>query len=286
MKDRYTTAADLAGELRTHLDADKSSLPRNKTPWLIAFAAIFAALVAPFVWEKFQEPEQKKEIPEKKTLVKIIPPKKTPENSVEKDWLSRLGQLPKEIIWPGYRGTSTQGFEKDRNAFAVTSSKIRLYELGKLTKAGGTISVEISQPIPIGGFGIYLGYHVGQLKRDQMARFQLIWISIIQTKSGQTNFQIHRWKSVIHPGTATLIAEKELGTHRIPSLSSGTSLRLEIKVGRNGVESVKWGSTKLTNVASPGVEKSFGPEYYTNWGLFQSSGTTWFRNPSFRPHRK
>jgi len=309
-EERYTTAGDLARDLRSSVvsggtggsSASGTTAPRSKAPWLIGIASVTAALLAPLVWQTVRPP-QKNEPPEGPSpavtldgSVAAVPsrtattPAASAIKTVEDDWRKRLGQKPTEIIWPGHRGTATEGFDEKRQAFVVSSNGIRLYELGRLPDGGCVLSVEIQQPNPLGDVGIFLGYHTGKIDRVECARFQLLWLVQARNRHGGTIYRFQRWKAAILLRSGTLIAEKELGYHDVSTSSVTEATKLEIRVGRRRIERVKWGPKVLSRLVSPRFEQQLDPDdpdkYYSNWGLFQRQGANWFRNPSFVPLQK
>jgi len=283
-EDRYTTAGDLARDLRSSAIAPAMTAPRSKAPWLIGIASVTAALLAPLVWQTVRPP-QKNEPPEGPPPA-VTTPAASANKTVEDDWRKRLGQKPTEIIWPGHRGKSTEGFDEKRQAFVVSSNGIRLYELGRLPDGGCVLSVEIEQPRLLGGVGIFLGYHTGPINRVDCARFQLLWLVQARNRHGGEVYRVQRWKAAILLHSGTLIAENELAFHDVPRSSLDRSVKLEIRVGRHRIEWVKWGRKELTRLVSSRADQQFDAAYYANWGLFQWEGTTWFRNPSLVPHQE
>jgi serine/threonine protein kinase len=282
-EERYTTAGDLARELRSHAVVPALSVPHGKAPWLIGISAVAAALFAPLVWQTVRPPrkDQPTDVPSPPAAAPTIGAKKP--KTVEDDWRAKLGKAPTEIIWPGYRGTSIASFDEKRRAFVVSSNNIRLYELGRLPDGGCVLSVEIEQPRWIGGVGIVLGYHTGPINRLDSARFQLFWLTNVRNRHGAVVYRIQRWKAAILLRSGTLIAEKELGYHDVPTSSLIGPVKLEIRVGRRRIERVKWGRKELARLVSPRFEEQLDDAYYTNWGLFQRDGASWFRNPSLVP---
>ena len=283
VEERFTTAADLARELRALEVPAGAHSPRGKSAWLLVALTAGVVIAAVLLWGRFRPSPPDSSDPQSQTPGSNSGgSKQDPENSVEADWRKRLGRLPEKILWPGFRGKSTEIFDPNHNAYQVFSSGIRLYDLGKLPDGASVVSVEIEQPKRSGNIGIFLGYHEGRVQGNPSARFQLIWLVQARNQSKQTVFRVQRWKALILPSTGTIIPERELGYQDI-SRSSLDGSRLTIHIGKNGIQKILWGSQELNGIVSPRHEESLGPKYYANWGLFQRVGTTWFRKPSIDP---
>src|SRR5205085_1951554 len=73
-------------------------------------------------------------------------------------WRARLGQDPREVIWPNHRGTGMLAFRNELQAYEINSDAIRMVSLGQLDQSRTKVAVSIRQPLWHGGAGLFFGY--------------------------------------------------------------------------------------------------------------------------------
>ena len=318
-EDRYTTAADLARELRASLVQQEPR--RSRLGGLLAIFAAFpiavtaAVMAIPSVRDSVKPPaapqhaarpiSPPRERPRLPTaadpprglsrLSPAEPVQHPPEprllplghprrgTLVETRWTMQMRQGPQELIWPGYRGKSAHGFDEQDSVFVVTSDHIRLYEMAEIPETDCQVSIDLHQPIHTGGFGIFLGYHVAPVNGMDQARFQLIRLVPVRVRDGRIVYHVKREKAGIWPSSGKLFIEKEFGYQPVSSAWMNGPTRVRIQIKNRQIFSVVWGKTELTKLVSPEIEQHLDSTDYANWGIFHEAGTTWVAKPLQTP---
>lgn len=202
----------------------------------------------------------------------------SPPNSVADRFVRALGMPPKEIIWPGYRGIGSFQFNEAADALEVSSNSVRLIELGSIEGSISEVSIEMEQPIWLGGCGIFLGHQFHNLGHDSESRFHIIWLVKSETETGAVQYQIHHWLVQMRPDIGMLNQLTEVQVYNVPDPRLAKSTRLTVRVRDGQVEQIRWGEQALPYYW-PGFDVNTLPTAAGTWGAFQLSGSSWFRNP-------
>ncbi len=289
---RYTTAADLAHDLR------RWSSSQTKTPRRMGAAVVWGAVVltvsvpisvlvvqrlaiapADFARKTSALPNAGESRPGNPTNGTIG----GEAHSVAADplgWRARLAADPVELFWPAYRGTGVLGFRNELQSYEINSDAVRLVQLGTFSEPAGKVAVSFKQPLWHGGAGLFFGYREGLYEGHPCARFQLFALVKTFNQDGRQVYRVQRGRVVIYPQTGGLLTEKEWGFHDVALPGEGQAARLIVEFRKQAVVAVSWRSDNLTELATPLFnEQSESDDYVGPWGLFHQYGTTWFQHP-------
>ncbi len=233
--DRYTTALDVAEELRRHLR--RAHVVPKSSRWMvvgIAAAALIAvsALIA-FAWRGgFGNASATGGLHD--TAAAAGSPtgigEKTDANDDPFGWRLRLGQDWREVIWPGYRGSGSIGFNKELKALAISSDNCRIVELGRSMEKVSQISIGIKQPAWSRAVGMFWGYHTGEHAGRPCGRFQFIELTVMHPHDDQEKLLCRRSISVVDPASGLLTGVMRLGSRAVAFPSSPDPSRLDAPI--------------------------------------------------------
>jgi hypothetical protein len=269
--ERYTTAADLASELRDWESHSQGPRPQPQGAGLrragvAAALAIGLVVLAVFLAVHFSRtPVDAPQSP----------------NPVQKQWAAVFGQTPDFLAFPGFRGDGTLEWSRTKQALAVQSTDIRLVKLGEADGRDFRIGVSLQQPNWEGDVGIFLGWRPENVGGVTSSSFQLIWLAKI-THPEAFEYRIRRWNAHIDPRNGTLAMLKSMAKAEVDRPSAAAMPRLEIEVRKNRLWRVRWCGLELTQLTSDDANAiDGGRDLSGSFGLFTNSGATWFADPVF-----
>jgi serine/threonine protein kinase len=295
--DRYTTALDLAADLRKHLRRD-----RPKPRQAIAIAGILTVavvgLIAAIAYSLRGNPGAGAGQNDGSRITGA-PTSSSPDilpalfgegpeaNDDPFGWRFRVGQFPREVRWPGYCGTSSIGFNKGLKALEIASSEPRIVQLGKSLENVSSVSIGIKQPAWVGTVGILFGYHAAEYKGRACGRFQLVAIGITHPNDALRKLECSRAITLLDPTNSVVHEVASLGSSAVSFPTSPDPSRLELHFasdgGRTRLAKVLWQDKEITHVSDD--EKSVVPteDWSGAWGIFSSFGTSWWYDPILSP---
>jgi tRNA A-37 threonylcarbamoyl transferase component Bud32 len=289
---RYTTAADVAHELRRWQRSQTTAVRRIpvSVQWSAAVLCLMAAglvvykLVNPAAQPVTTgtapvDPGNHAETEPDRTL-----PVETKATTADPlNWRARLGADPVELFWPAYRGTGVLEFRTQLQAFEINSDAARLVKLGELSEPTAKVAISIRQPLWHGGAGLFFGYREGLYEGHSCARFQLFALVKTFDQNGRHVFRLVRDQVIIYPQTGGLLSEKEWGFHEVTLPAEGQPARLVVEFRDSRVVAAGWQSDEMAELASPVFnDQSQRDDYVGAWGLFHQNGTTWFQHPDLQ----
>lgn len=203
-------------------------------------------------------------------------------------WRLRLGRDWHEVIWPGYRGSGSIGFNRDLKALAITSDNCRIVELGQSLEKVSRISIGVNQPAWIGSVGLFCGYHKAEYEGRTCARFQYVELTITHPDDAQRKLLCRRSISVIDPANGQLCTVTRLGSSAVSYPSSPDPPRLELLLTNNNgnvrLARVFWQGKPVPEVVREAVEPQIQPEDWSgSWGIVSDCGTSWWYDPMVTP---
>jgi len=276
MARRFATADELATALRDWLNGGR---PRPRQPaaqgWLLAAGLLLAAPAIAWLTANY--------------LVKPAEQAGEPRhNTVEEQWTRVFGDRPREIDWPGHRGTGSMHFTEADSALEVVCTYPRLVQLREQTDDDFTLKLSLEQSIWSGGVGLFLGYHLGPWREGEYAaQFQLIWLAQARDSEGTTVFQLRRIRAHLDPvsGSMAAVPGGELAVVDVGFPPQGAAVTLEIEVSGGRLRRVAFNDRECADLVTDDVEsKLTRKDYQGPIGLFNRRGAAWFRAPLyFRP---
>jgi hypothetical protein len=267
--DRYTTAADLADDLRRWLatsDGTKRRPLSRVVAVSIASVAILAVGIAGY----------------------LAIPRAGGDSGTKSDpdpfgWQVRLGQLPRELKWPGYHGLGTYGFNKEAGGLQIVSDRVRMVELGSLPQQPCVITIGVKQPDWIGAAGVFYGYQPGGDPGQPHCRFQLIGLNVSNARNERT-LQVTRSIATIDEENGLVKSLASLGAVAVAFPSTAAPAKLELQFERRGqrseLASIIWQGKEVQGLTSPETESHLLPgDNAGSWGVLGQYGTTWWYDP-------
>lgn len=302
LAERYSTAKDLADDLRHWLSSNAS--PQAPSPLRTISLSVIAAiiLVIALVNIPWREREPTTYAPAKSgetdtpidtAIVKRqpelpesgspnVPPVTVPNvSALEQSWQSQLGGLPREIIWPGYKSGGILGFRPDLQAYEVIAEPIRLIQLGSLDRPSARLGITIEQPVWGGTAGLFLGYREVETADGRTGQMQCIHGGREQRSDGKTVYRLRRVLIQIPHSSPSLLIVDELGYVDVPWPKDSQPIRLEIEFHEGRFVRGSWGTTPLPFQREPSDERTKLIDYTGPWGVLSYRATSWFRHPMF-----
>ncbi|MFO1044375.1 MAG: serine/threonine-protein kinase [Planctomycetaceae bacterium] len=296
--DRYSTAKDLAADLRKWLDSSNipvsAKTPNRKTLAISAVVLAIVIVVAIQLWERLPQrastiSEQRPPASSESTLQIKAPEPNVPMTpnesstsltSQEQAWQSQLGELPREIIWPGYQSGGVLGFRPDLQSYEVIAEPVRLIQLGTLDSKSARLGITIEQPVWNGSVGLFLGYHELETAEGRVAQMQWIVGGRHQNPAGQLNYRIRRAIVQIPRSQPYPITIKSLGHADVAWPSDSKPVRLEIEFREGRFIRGSWGQDSLPFSSDFYDGQTTSADYVGGWGVFNHRATSWFRHPT------
>jgi len=287
---RYTTAADLAVDLRrwleaqfaANIDARKPST-RRLSRWVLmvgCFASLAVASAGVEAWRHFfllDRRQQAAAVPVTTSKPADLSTAEPPLLDLEMAlWTKRFGAKPAELHWPGHRGISSLTFRDDLRAVEITSRSPRLIALGQLRPVDKeVISVGLAQSLWIGGSGFFYDYREEIVEEHSEARFSLIGLTALKDPGGIRRLVVHCGDYRLSPRDGTIYTLNEWGQQMVDWPPAETLQRLEVHFQGRRPSSVRWAGKELPEVlrGKPPVAA------HGDWGLIHEMGTSWFHDP-------
>lgn len=283
---RYSTAKDLANDLRKWLDSsNRIQTPRSPT-WTLAFAAVILLTTTLLVLQfRGKSTESHSTVAEHNSpadsssrINSNSPPKRL--TSLEQAWITQLGAPPREIIWPGYQSGGVHGFRGDLQGYEVIADPIRLIQLGSLETPSASLGITIEQPVWSGSVGLFLGYHELDTAEGRVARMQLFVGGRHQNPDGHSVYRIERAVVKIPQTQPYPITVKDLGHVDVAWPADSTTVRVEIDIRDGRFIRGAWGQVPLTFQGDFYNSQTTTEDYAGAWGVVNQRATSWFRHPS------
>jgi serine/threonine protein kinase len=286
--ERYTTASDLAADLRRWLSqvgaqaSTATSLARvpawrRSHIYLLAAALGSIALtVATVAFFANRSPTSSGQPAPAQPATPQDKPERDP-----LDWSKALPQ-PVELEWPGFQHKSSWRFdEKVKGLVLINSGPLQLVQLGTIRASRTTkISLELEQPQGAGNAGLFFGYHVQEnATRGKIAAFQSLQFIIVQNDA-RSPLQMQRRFVYVLPESGSVVGER-IDSCQVPYPPPDGLIRLAVTVKGNNLESVSWNGLALDSLVSmkdnhPNETRTFSGI----WGVSNRAGTLIVRRPT------
>ena len=300
--DRYTTALDLAEDLRRYLRSARGG-PKVSRLAVFGIVAAFIGMSAMivFAWHGgFGNTAASGGLRDSAAAAALPAPSSRAasltapfgENTEAVDdpfgWRLRLGQYPREAIWPGYRGTGSIGFNKGLKALEIAANQPRVVELGRSLDKLSLLSIGIKQPAWLGSVGIFFGYHHAEYKGRPCARFQFIELTVTHPNDAQKKLLCSRSISILDPTSGQLYGVTSFGGYQAAFPSSPDPARLELQFksdrGSTRLAKVRWQGKEIPELVGDNIEAHVPAEDWSGpWGVVGSSLTSWWYDPLITP---
>lgn len=194
-----------------------------------------------------------------------------------KDWKCR----PSEINYPGYVGIGSIFYRTNEKRCEVTANYTRLIAMGNLkTDKDYQISVTCGQPTAVGSYGLFFQYQTTMSHGIQVPVYQLI---VLENRDGNAPNPFRILRKVIVPGESTSLPTSivESNYQVLSRINPSRMPQLVVQVGKSGLQLVRYDQEEVTvPLSAPANPKEKLPTEFSGvWGLFHSSGTTWFSSP-------
>lgn len=304
IKDRYSSAADVANALRACQTKSiwqfKLSIAMGASV-LVGFLLIlgYAAYISrPTPLTEYKQPasgsvnehaiaasereiftrlEQKAD-PDpaaiaEKPEIEAMPPVLVPKIG---KWFSLLRQRPQVLVWPDDGRNSHWEYFPDEEKLLLSSDKRAMLKLGETESRDYKIELNILQPPWTGNTGIFFGGRSIQFRGVSCRQFQLIQLKIDNNK--QRNVLLQRWRIILNNQSEILENQNFISAFIPPLTLREQVLRIGVENGR--LSRVEWNQTLLQELTDPGVGLQLGEDDCAGaFGVYVNGATTVFRRP-------
>ena len=310
--DRYTTAKDLADELRQWLslhsgDANlpptrplppsaplDSPLKRRSRQWIVVVAALVACcalgLLAASLPPRSKSVENgpapvKVAVQHETTITSTVPLDPVDVRAKPMIWLPLLDHKPKPLIWGGETVSSRWSYDAERQEVLIDDTDIMMAEFGETQAEEFKLQVSLTKNSWSGSAGLFWGYSP-QNPSEPEARQQCQTVFAHFYHEGrEPMISIQRTKpdvSPVIPGLSRRIADTAVIAHAIvPSTAIGERV-LEVHVKRGFVVAVRWQGLDVAQLCDgPETAARTLPLTHGRFGMMNHYGTTRFRDARF-----
>ncbi len=287
--DRYSSAADLAKELRSSQSPSNS---RSRTRWLwpTISMAIAATLVLGFLvfGKRSQLPDEERSRIESSPNTAPIPPLMSLEPARSETplpppvpepgkWFSLLQQRPEVFVWPVDLRNSRWDHRAQEDELWVNCASLGMIKLGEVVKGDYKLQLNLFQSPWVGNVGLFFGGHPVEIDGIHCRRFQLIQLQCVSERIGQKT-NLHRSLLVLDDQSHVRSLQTIAGV-LLPTLAlRDQSLRIFIENQR--LQMVEWADSNLLDLNSPALNTVFEPaDHFGDFGIYVFSATGVFRRP-------
>ncbi len=312
IEDRYTTAADLAEELRRWQasqirDGDppsKSPVPDLASPdpdrgnstrsrrWIVVAAALFVCgslgLWAATIPNR----------PHRANRLEPGPPQPQLKLPVEPDahglvdltakpfvWLPLLDRKPKPLVWGGENAASRWDYSENRQEMLVDAADIMLAELGETNAGDFKLQLTIIKNSWTGSAGLFWGFAPKNDNPDEGHQCQSLYAHyfhmnskpILNLRREQMAFSANR-ADLVRPMVDTI----QIASANLQPVEHGERT-LEVQIKKGIVISVRWMGDEIESLRdTPDTMKIAIPSSPGRFGIINSFGTSRFRDARFQ----
>lgn len=281
---RYRTTLDLAADLRAWQARSQPQTSPAVAPqpsrWKLTLIAVTALGLVVSLLVFAIVTTKKSDSSTAPAPLPVPAPVPHPEPGVITAWKNSVG-LPKEIFHASVEGTDgTTNFNDLLGAFEVSSTKARMFSLGKPREGAVTLEFGLSQPMWQGQCGIFFGYHEIESEGISKPVFEAIWAEPDSAGNG-VKYKIHRATCTVEAKTAYWTESTPRGIATVPRPKPGETCLLRVRYRSNRVEAVYWNRQRLETLCDKLSNRDLGVnDLIGEWGIWQQASSTRFFTPS------
>jgi hypothetical protein len=309
--ERWATAKDLAEELRSWLDANRSppavagvGLPptpvRNRPAWWrtgLVQGALLSSLVGLIGLLAVALPKgPSKGTGQAETSAADTTSSPPPPANWQLDQTVALRKYPlfvnapRRLVWPIPGEATSLDHSTDEAKVSISSTPMTLAELGTTNIATFELAVDLFRNAPTGSLGLFWGYHTTP-EEESYARCYAAYFKTYRRRLGDASenlivvsrLMIHRYDN----GEMAVVEQHELASESVDPLTEQGGL-LIVRTSASGLNDVRWNGKSLKQMCDRlAREERFSqpglPRYRPQgaFGLLNESGSSLYRNATF-----
>jgi hypothetical protein len=258
--DRYTTAADLARELRSAVEAPRAPLPpaaaASNRWWLIGAGAMLllavvgaaAAISGPTLIAWWSPRPALQAVPPKEEAPGLAYDETAPGfHRTMLRWNQLLdGPAPCKLVWSADDENSIFLRHPERSELVLSRTGLGLVALGRVTEPAYTLEIDLHQQQWAGRVGVFFGYHP-MADMPSKVRYQTISFERYSDADIILSRALHE-QQIDGPDEVGPPMSRQLSKASVPLPRSGTQL-LELDVFRDTVK-VRWAGLELKELSN------------------------------------
>jgi hypothetical protein len=259
MRDRYTTAADLATDLNAWAETPARSPSRSKGwLWLFGVLALSAGIgLAPTVRAWLMS-----------------------EGDRDSSNLKLSGSLPsgsvriEKTTWPTTTASECSPIENGRSV-RVYCDQLGLLKIGSLEERELDFSLEIRQLGWTGNVGIFFGYSSPDENEDNRGRLQILQLRRLTTKALCVSLSSEKFRAA----DRQRLSGEQIHDEPVPEPNSPTS-RLRILIRDGALSGIYFNDARLDGFDLPDIKRRMPPATIGGFGIFVLRSSAVFSNIS------
>ncbi len=290
--DRYTTASDLAADLRHWLretSIPQTTLPETSTlPLAWRYAAIgilvvtiLGTIIVVSGSGEQNAPSTAANSDDKDAVTNPPPPVAPPIAELSEfpphpgEWTQVLRRPPKPLIWPLQKSRRSTEHDGEALLLKVKCDQLGLLELGETKQPDLAMQGVIEQAKWEGGVGFFFGYHIDNVAGPGVRRFQTATLETA-TNDGQVRLVICQSLYEVDGGGTTILMQRHIPiTEAFLVPARPQNFEMSIEEMRLVV---RWDEKRSFQVPAE-VLRSFQPaDFVGKFGLFVNRSEATFRN--------
>jgi hypothetical protein len=182
-------------------------------------------------------------------------------------WNPLLEREPVLLRWPAPGKNSYRHHRREQRELVLSSEGLGLLGLGETTAPAYRLAATMQQNPWTGNVGLFFGYQDRVFEGNPAQFYQLVELVAIPQPKGGPLFRLD-WKTVHCAGPPQHEASHLRGVSPTFGLSAGEH-RLELAVGRKGLEAVSWDGKVLPRPSAAVVLRPPPPaDYRGQFGLY------------------
>jgi len=192
-------------------------------------------------------------------------------------WTDVLDRPPTELVWWSPAGDSVKPYDPAARALSVQSFAPALLSLGRTDAGRYQFRVGIQQTLWTGGCGFYIGGRT----EDGAVKAQLFHLRANLGAGGQFALCRSPCTVLLRPGHRPHCTIP-LGKIHGLAAPAGREYHLEVTVGPNGVEAVKWDGQACGRLLGPEVSRDYAAaDHRGEFGVYCGSSAVVVRTAQF-----
>ncbi|HVV99448.1 MAG TPA: serine/threonine-protein kinase [Planctomycetaceae bacterium] len=292
LDDRYTTAADLARELRAAVTAPPPALPavatgkqqrRSLGAAGLLLAAIGMAAIGGAAVIAWRPPQAVEPVSKGLAYDETLPQFHRPVSR----WNRLLnGPPPQKLVWSGDDPDGLFLHHPEQSEVVVSRSSLGLLALGRVTEPAYRLELDLHQPQWAGRIGVFFGYHAdGHPNAPDYDPSQIRYQTItVENFSGGLFLCRSLYSEQIEgPEEAGLPSAKQLALASVP-MPQSDSQSLELEVFRNRIK-VWWAGEEIKALSDDAFQTIEEADQVGYFGIFVHKSNGIVRDARVMPKR-
>ncbi len=214
----------------------------------------------------------------------VWPPERDPEPFV---WHRLLERPPELFVWEHGIAPARLEHFPEKQELHVTAGYLALVKLGTARWAGYRLQVGITQLGWAGYTGVFFGGQKVRIKGEDVVRCQVIELRRAEIPNKPSVYRlVRRSVHIYYKGGGFSVSTGDYASQPLPAPDPGEHC-LEVVMGRNGLDSVRWDGMVFPKLVEPRVNMQFsGDANVGAFGVYNWDSHAVYRNAQWMPFQR